>query len=193
MRLAMRSLLLPFFAVLPLVAAGTATAQNALANTTVLIVRHAEKPKVGNSLTPQGFARAEAYTHYFAPFELDGKPLQINALYAGHDSADSMRPRLTLEPLSHTLHLPLNTDFMTNDPAALADFLRTQPHGDHVLIAWRHKKIPALVEALGGDPAQLLPSLPWPDDVYDWVLVLRYDAQGKLAGEQRIQEPNPLP
>jgi hypothetical protein len=193
MRPAMRLMVSPLLFVLAFCAAAAAGAQTHLANTTVLIVRHAEKPKEGNSLTPQGFARAQAYTHYFAPFHLDGRPFEINALYAGHDSKNSMRPRLTLEPLSQTLHLPLNTDFQTDDPAALADSLRASSHGDHVLIAWRHGKIPALVTALGGDPAQLIPDAKWPDDVYDWVLILHYDGQGKLAGAQRIQEPKLLP
>ncbi|GGG90567.1 flagellar basal body-associated protein FliL [Silvibacterium dinghuense] len=185
MRLFSRSLLSAFI----FCAAATAVAQNQLANTTVLIVRHAEKPPEGASLTPQGFARAEAYAQYFAPFHLDGESIAINALYAGHDSKNSMRPRLTLEPLSHALHLPLNTDFTTEDPEALAENLKQTAHGDHVLIAWRHGKIPALVTALGGDPSQLIPGSKWPDDVYDWVVVLRYDAGGKLAHEQLIHEP----
>ncbi|WP_446745620.1 hypothetical protein [Silvibacterium acidisoli] len=193
MRPALRSFVSSLLFVLAFCASANAWAQDQLANTTVLIVRHAEKPKEGPSLTPQGFARAQAYAHYFAPFHLDGRPFAINALYAGHDSKNSMRPRLTLEPLSQALHLPLNTDFETEAPDALAANLRSSPHGDHILIAWRHGKIPALVTALGGDPAQLIPGSKWPDDTYDWVLVLRYDKQGRLAGEQRIQEPALLP
>jgi hypothetical protein len=190
MSLSLRSLL-P--ALVLCAAAATASAQNHLANTTVLIVRHAEKPPEGASLTPQGFERAQAYAHYFAPFHLEGKPLEINALYAGHDTKNSIRPRLTLEPLSHALHLPLDTDFSTEVPEELAESLKQTAHGDHVLIAWRHKKIPALVKALGGDPAQLIPGDAWPDEVYDWVIVLRYDQDGKLAQEQLLHEPNLLP
>ncbi|MFT4114410.1 hypothetical protein [Silvibacterium sp.] len=190
MRQPLRSLL---SAIVLCSAAAAASAQSQLANTTVLIVRHAEKPPEGASLTPQGFARAKAYATYFDPFQLEGKPFVINALYAGHDSKNSVRPRLTLEPLSQALHLPLNTDFSTEDPEALAENLRSATHGDHVLIAWRHKKIPALVTALGGDPAQVIPGDAWPDEVYDWVVVLRFDANGKVAQEQLIHEPNLLP
>jgi len=166
--------------------------QNHLANATVLIVRHAEKPAEGSSLTPEGFARAKAYAHYFAPFHLNGESIAINALYAGKDSKGSVRPRLTLEPLSQALQLPLNTEFSTEDPEALAEHLRTTEHGDHVLIAWRHKKIPALITALGGDPAQLIPGEKWPDEVYDWVIVLRYDGAGKLAHQELVHEPQLL-
>jgi hypothetical protein len=188
-----RFMLVSSFSFFCVLAAAAAQAPDHLANTTVLIVRHAEKPEEGASLTPAGFARAQAYTHYFNPFLLDGKQLRINALYAGHDTEGSMRPRLTLEPLSHALHLPLDTDYGTDDPAGLADHLRSTSHGDHVLIAWRHKKIPALVEALGGRPSEIIPGDTWPNDVYDWVLVLRFNAEGRLASEQRLQEPQPLP
>ena len=171
----------------------TAQAQDHLANATILVIRHAEKPKHGRSLTPAGFARAQAYAHYFDPFHWEGHTLHIDALYAGADSAGSMRPRLTLEPLSHALHLSLNTQFRTDDPQPLVNALRTQPHGSHILIAWRHKHIPDLLAALGADPASLLPNGKWPGTVYDWVIYLHYNALGHLVTQRRIQEPEPLP
>ena len=165
-----------------------------LANATVLIIRHAEKsPDSGNTLTPEGFVRANKYAQYFLPFYLDGAAIKINALYAGADSANSIRPRLTLEPFSHASGLPLNTEFPTTNPEALAHLLISSPHGDHVLIAWRHSKIPALLTALSADPSLLLPNSTWPDSVYDWVIVLHYDAQGHLESQKLIHEPNPLP
>jgi hypothetical protein len=166
---------------------------NHLANATVLIIRHTEKPAEGASLTPQGFARAASYAHYFHPFVVDGAPLSINALYAGADSPDSIRPRLTLEPLSQSIGVPLNTHFSTSESEAFAHALATEPHGDHVLIAWRHKKIPVLLKALGAHPATLLPEGTWPDDVYDWVVLLHFDGAGNVDRELLIHEPNPLP
>jgi hypothetical protein len=164
-----------------------------LANATVLVIRHAEKPAKGATLTPEGEARAEKYVHYFHPFMLDGTPIAIDALYAGSDSADSIRPRLTLEPLSRATGLALNTEFSTSDPESLAHALATEQHGNHVLIAWRHKKIPALLAALGADPTHLLPQGTWPDEVYDWVILLHFDAAGRLDQQRIIHEPNPLP
>lgn len=172
----------------------SAQAQDApLANATVLVVRHAEKPASGTGLTAEGSARANKYAQYFHPFHADGTTVAINALYAGADSADSVRPRLTLEPLSHATGIPLKLQFSTNEPEALAHALFTEPHGDHVLIAWRHKKIPALLKSLGADPAQLLPDGVWPDAVYDWVILLHYDAAGHLETQKLIHEPDPLP
>jgi hypothetical protein len=165
-----------------------------LANATILVIRHAEKsPDSGSSLTPQGFARAEKYARYFHPFEVNGRAIQIDALYAGSDSAESIRPRLTLEPLSRATGLPLNTQFSTNEPEQLARALAEGPHGDHVLIAWRHKKIPALLKAFGADPRVLLPEGQWPDSVYDWVILLHFNAAGHVDQQRLIHEPDPLP
>lgn len=169
------------------------SARNYLSNSTVLVVRHAEKPAIGASLTPEGFARAEKYARYFHPFVIDGAPLSVNALYAGSDEPNSIRPRLTLEPLSQATGIPLNTHFSTADPDALVRALAEQVHEDHVLIAWRHKKIPALLKALGADPNHLLPNGVWPDSVYDWVIFLHFDAAGHLDQQRLIHEPDPLP
>ena len=166
---------------------------NHLANSTVLVIRHAEKPAAGASLNSDGVARADKYARYFNPFVVDGATIRINALYAGSDSADSMRPRLTLEPLSHATGIPLNLNFSTNDPDTFAHALAAQEHGDHVLVAWRHKKIPALLKALGADPTQLLPGGAWPDAVYDWVILLHFDAAGRVDQQRLIHEPDPLP
>lgn len=166
---------------------------NHLANATVLVIRHAEKPAEGASLNPDGVVRAGKYAHYFNPFVLDGVAIPIDALYAGSDSADSVRPRLTLEPLSRATGIPLNLHFSTSEPDAFAKALVAEPHGNHVLVAWRHKKIPALLKALGADTATLLPGGAWPDNVYDWVVFLHYDAAGRVDRQRLIHEPDPLP
>jgi|SRR5579871_223039 len=167
--------------------------QEKLANMSVLIIRHAEKPDSGPSLNADGFARAKKYAQYFNPFHVDGTTIHVDALYAGADSAESTRPRLTLEPLSHATGLPLNTQFGSNEPEALVHALLTEPHGDDILIAWRHKKIPALLKAFGADPAALLPDGVWPDSIFDWVVLLRYDSAGHLETQKLIREPAPLP
>jgi broad specificity phosphatase PhoE len=169
------------------------SAHNYLANSTLLVIRHAEKPATGASLTPEGIARAEKYARYFHPFVIDGARLSINALYAGSDEKDSMRPRLTLEPLSQATGIQLNTKFSTADSDVFAHALIEEVHGDHVLIAWRHKKIPVLLKALGADPTHLLPDGVWPDSVYDWVIFLHFDAAGQLDQQRLIHEPDPLP
>ena len=169
------------------VRAATPVAHDHLAGNTVLIVRHAEKPLLGRDLTRTGQARAQAYIHYFEPFRDGGVHLRINALYAGADSADSVRPRLTLEPLSHATGLPLDSTVSTKDPAALVTLLRSTSHGNHPLVAWRHGSIPALLTAFGASPT-LLPDSKWPNETYDWVIVLTFDSAGHLRSQRLVKE-----
>ena len=47
--------------------------------------------------------------------------------------------------------------------------------------------MPQIIEALGGDHHALLPDGYWPDNVFDSVVVLRYDNDGKfVAGSERL-------
>ena len=57
-----------------------------LRDTTILIIRHAEKPDVGYELAPAGQERARAYVNYFKTFTLDGKPFTLDYLISTADS-----------------------------------------------------------------------------------------------------------
>jgi hypothetical protein len=173
--------------------APTQPAQNYLANNTVLIVRHTEKPETGTGLTPLGEARARLYAKYFEPFQEEGLSIYVDSLYAGADSTNSIRPRLTLEPISKATGLPLHLKVGTKDSEALVRELRTEPHGRHPLIAWRHGEIPALLTAFGASPEKLLPNGQWPDDVYDWVIVLTTGPDGQLSSARLIHEHLKMP
>lgn len=162
--------------------------QDALAGNTVLIVRHAEKPETGTGLTEQGEKRAHAYATYFEPFHEGDFNFRVDALYAGADSKNSIRPRLTLEPLAKASGLPLHSDIQTDEPEALVRELREKSHGKYPLVAWRHGKIPELLRSFGVDPQTLLPNGKWPDDVYDWVVVLVFDGQGQLVSQKLLHE-----
>jgi hypothetical protein len=167
--------------------------QNYLANNTILIVRHAEKsPESGTGLTPQGENRAQLYASYFKPFHDGGLNLTIDSLYAGADSKKSFRPRLTLEPLSKATGMPLHHEIATTEPEALVEALKTHPHGQHPLIAWRHGEIPNLIAAFGGSPS-LIPDSKWPDETYDWVVVLTTGANGEITSARLIHEDLKVP
>jgi hypothetical protein len=165
-------------------------AGNPLQDAVVLIIRHAEKPETGPELSAEGQARAQAYVKYFGDFQIDGKPLKLDSLFAAADSKKSSRARLTLEPLSQALKLPLNCRYKHDQPEKLADALKRKSRGKNILICWRHEGIPKLVSELGLDPATLLPGGAWPEGVFDWVIELRYDSAGHLIpGEcKRISE-----
>jgi hypothetical protein len=168
-------------------------ARNYLANNTVLIIRHSEKPDTGTGLNAAGEARARLYTKYFQPFQEEGLSIQVDSLYAGADSKSSMRPRLTLEPLSKSSGMPLHSKIGTKDSDTLVQELKTETHGQHPLIAWRHGEIPALLRAFGASPEKLLPNGQWSDDVFDWVIVLNIGADGQLTSAKRIHQSLNLP
>ena len=151
-----------------------------LSDATIFVIRHAEKPKDGTGLTPEGEKRALAYADYFPSLRVNKQPLKLEHLFATADSKNSMRPRLTLEPLSRALKLPLDLRFEAEDFKALAEEVRTKDHGKGLLICWHHGSIPELLAELGVNPKQLLPGGDWPDDVFNWVIELRYDASGRL-------------
>ena len=173
--------------------AQTRTVPNYLADNTVLIIRHSEKPEVGTGLTPVGEARAQLYAKYFQPFQEDGLSVPVDCLYAGADSQSSIRPRLTLEPLSKASGMPLHLKVGTKDSDALVLQLKTEAHGPHPLIAWRHGEMPALLRAFGASPEKLLPDGKWPDDVFDWVIVLKMGPDGQLSEASVIHEQLKVP
>jgi hypothetical protein len=41
---------------------------------------------------------------------------------------------------------------------------------------------------LGASPEKLLPKGRWPDDVYDWVIVLTMGSDGKVVSQKLIHE-----
>ncbi len=165
-----------------------------LQDATILIIRHAEKPDSGQSLSPTGQKRAEAYIQYFKNFQADAKPLKLDCLFATADSKGSQRPRLTLEPLGKALGIKIDSQFKNKNFQQMVDEIQSTNHGKGILICWHHGEIPQLVRALGADPAKLLPGAKWPDDEFGWVLQLHYDHAGHLMpGETRRINENLMP
>jgi hypothetical protein len=167
-----------------------AHAQEGPRDSLVLIIRHAENPASGHGLAPRGKERAEAYKHYFLNFAVDSKRLEPDVVFSATNSKQSHRPRLTVEPFAKAAGLKIDTRFGNNQPSQLAADLHANQQGKVILICWRHGNIPGLLRALGAKPKDLLPDGKWPDPVYDWVLVLRYDQDGRLipGSTKRINE-----
>ena len=167
-----------------------AQSQDGPKNGIVLIIRHAENPENGRGLSPRGKERAKAYKNYFSNFTVDSKRLEPDVIFAANDSKHSHRPRLTVEPFAKAAKLQIDTRFTTDQSAELAATLRASEQGKRILICWRHSQIPAILRALGTMPETLLPNGKWPKLVYDWVILLSYDQNGRLipAGTRRIDE-----
>ena len=168
-----------------------ADAQDGPKDAVVLIIRHAEDGGIGRALaTPRGEQRAEAYKDYFLKFTVDSKGREPQAIFAAKDSKQSHRPRLTVEPFAKAAELRIDTRFGNDQSADLAADLRANQQGKVILICWRHPYVPALLGALGANPKTFLPKGKWPGAVYDWVLLLSYDQDGRLisSSSRRINE-----
>lgn len=142
---------------------------------TIFIVRHGEKPgdpaldnpEDGIDLSTRGYERAAALAPYFvAKF---GKP---DAMFATQPSKHSNRPVETITPLAQAVNEEIKADIADADFASLAnEILSDSKYGGQVLlICWHHGNIPALTQALGGQP----PEDPWPGAVFDRVWQLDY-------------------
>jgi len=165
---------------------------SALKNAVILIIRHAEKPDAGHTLSAEGEDRAEAYTNYFKNYTIAGQLHRPDYLFAAKDSSNSHRSRLTLEPTAKALGLTIDYQFSNEQFAQLAREIQSHPPGTNILICWHHGNVPPLLRALGADPKKLLPKGKWPDEVFGWLIQLRYDANGQLA-ESRCLNENLLP
>src|ERR1043166_6834182 len=167
-----------------------ANAQEGPKDAVVLIIRHAEDGGTGRALAPSGHERAEAYKNYFLNFTVDSKRREPEAVFAAKDSKQSHRPRLTVEPFAKAAKLKIDTRFGNNQSTDLAADLRANQQGKVILICWRHPYIPALLRALGAKPESFLPNGKWPGSVYDWVILLSFDQEGRLipSSSRRINE-----
>jgi hypothetical protein len=167
-----------------------AYAQDGPKDSVVLIIRHAEDGATGPGLTPSGQERAEAYKNYFLNFNVNSRRLEPAVIFAAKDSKKSHRPRLTVEPFAKAASLKIDTRFGNNQSTELAADLRANHQGKVILICWRHPYVPALLRALGADPASFLPNGKWPGSVYDWVILLSFDQDGHLipSSSRRIDE-----
>jgi hypothetical protein len=143
----------------------------------ILLFRHAEKPESADdwTLSLKGQIRAAALAMYLP--DVFGRP---SHLVAAKRSKDSDRPRLTLQPLSDALHLPIDLRFEHDQFKDLAHELLTDPryHGARIALCWHHGEIPALARELQARDA---PD-DWHDDTFDRIWQIDYGVdQPKLT------------
>lgn len=162
-------------------------------NSTILIIRHAEKPPSGAGLSLEGIERAAAYVPYFESFKTPvGEPLRVANIFAAKSSKESERPVLTVRPLANALGLTIHDEYEDGEPQRLAEHILnagTRYDSSTLLICWHHEQALALAEALRV-PETLPSTLPWPapksspprwpEEVFGWVLVIAYDNEGNI-------------
>jgi hypothetical protein len=165
-----------------------------LKNSTILMIRHAEKPDEGRKLSVAGQQRAQAYVVYFQSYMLNGRPLNLDYLFATKNSKSSERPVLTITPLSEAIRLPIDSKHDDDDFQKLADDLMGHHKYDdsNILVCWHHGKILDFAATLGASLSTLPPTSNWPSkwhgDVFGWVLRLVFDNDGKIVQSQTVCE-----
>nr|POE51662.1 hypothetical protein CFP56_25869 [Quercus suber] len=133
----------------------------ALADPTVYLIRHGEKPADGgNGLNAQGMQRAQCLRNVF------GTSSQYNI---GHIMAETpkssgkrARPYDTVEPLAQDLGLSVDTSCDRDDQDCVADVVESYNGAGNILICWEHDALHDIVKALGAKNAP-----DYPDDSFN--------------------------
>jgi hypothetical protein len=161
----------------------------------IAIIRHAEKPPPNppphgidekgiphaHSLVVRGWQRAGALVNFFC---VPGSPAIKcpTRLYSpprhGTDG-DHGRPNETILPLAAKLNTAVDTTCVLDEEQALAARVLASGSGV-VLIAWEHKRISKIANAILG--REIAPA--WPDDRYDLVWVFDLQPDGGYAFRQ---------
>ncbi len=140
----------------------------------VILIRHAEKPEVGNELSLRGRERAAVLAPYFL-----GTPEMLNfktpvAIYAQRpkQKSSSQRSIQTVRPLADALHLKINDAYTRDEYEGMVEEIRHRQEydGHTVLICWEHKVIPEIARKFGVDNAPET----WPDATYDRTWIIKF-------------------
>ena len=156
----------------------------------VLIIRHAEKPPVGEKsvhITERGEMRAKALYQLFEASPNRPDPFsRPDFLFATHNTENSHRPVETATPLAKKLDLPLNDSFRRDMELALSKevFGDKRYQGKIVLISWHHGAIADLAKALHATNAPK----DWDGNVFDRVWQITYDDKGNGTCIDRPQQ-----
>ncbi len=136
----------------------------------LIIIRHGEKPAMGDNLSPQGLKRALQL-----PAVLQGKfgiPDYVYVPALAMDASTShSRMFQTVTPFAIQYNLAINTKFDERDFDGIADDLRGKT--GTVLLVWEHHGIHDLVAKIGVKDV-----LMWADDDFDSIWIVTIDETG---------------
>jgi hypothetical protein len=164
--------------------AGCDDAKNAPdSNLKVVIIRHGEKPSVGDNLSCQGQNRALQLVSVL--YQKIGKPdyTYVPALKLDKNTAHS-RMFQTVTPFAVKYDLTINSKYDESELGEAAKNVLKK--SGTVLMVWRHSAIPDLASALGVDSPPK-----WKDTDFDSMWIVTY-ASGKaeLTTDQEGLSPS---
>jgi len=126
----------------------------------VYLIRHGEKPPVGDTLSEQGVTRSEALPQVFG----SGSQYNIGYIMAEHPKkgGGDQRPLDTITPLAKSLNLDVDTSCKRDDVQDVANVVKSYAGSGNILICWEHHHLYDIATALG------VPNAPqYPDDRFD--------------------------
>ncbi|RKR80304.1 hypothetical protein BDD43_0401 [Mucilaginibacter gracilis] len=137
------------------------------ANLKIVLIRHGEKPLVGNNLNCKGLNRSR-----LLPAVITSKFGVPNFVYVppmtlGNATLHS-RMFQTVIPLVVKYNIAVNTTHDEHEYNEIAADLKTKT--GLILVTWEHKAIPFITKALGIQ----LDNLTWPDDDFDSIWIVTF-------------------
>lgn len=159
------------------------TVFTARAETTVIFLRHGEKPDTSTGqLTCKGFNRALAL-----PSVLLNRFGIPDAIYASapkeNKTGSSLRPLTTIIPTAIRAERPVILKYHATETEALVSDLQSSGSSHkRIFVSWEHKNLvvaaKALVKQTGGDPQQI-PS--WSGRDFDSLYIIKLNEQGRFV------------
>jgi hypothetical protein len=146
----------------------------------IVIVRHAEKPVIGNEVTQQGCERAYLLPTFFVTNSVVnsfGTPVAIFAPQPGNADS-SVRSVETIAPTAQALGLQVKDPYAKTDYTDIVQKIlgKSKYDGRTILMAWEHDAIPGLAQALG--VTLTAQTSTWPDAIFDQAWVINFSASG---------------
>jgi len=153
---------------------------------TILILRHAEKPKDkdNENLSNKGYERAAALAYYF-PKKFPGTQYIFAAGIGAH--SPSHRPLQTITPTAEKLNLEINHNFLKENYQDMVDYILSndQYANAQIIICWEHTLIEGISKAFG---TTNVPKDAWPGNRFDLVWELNYSGDNKYNLNQHPQK-----
>lgn len=145
----------------------------------ILIIRAAERPLQGDSLSLRGRERAAALAPMITEspeFIVFGQPFAIYA--AGASKSDpSKRPVETVKPLADSLKIPIIDKYTNQDYRKMIEEIQFESlyNGKTIVICWEQPLISEIARAFGAlqTPAR------WPVDIFDRIWSITYSPTQK--------------
>ncbi len=158
----------------------------AVAQDSVIILRHGEKPKKGDNLNCKGLNRAIALPRMLESRYGVPDYIYVPKMKEGNVTKHS-RMFQTVTPLAARYNISINTKFEKTDSTGVAKELKALMTKNHkkgnILVVWEHHNAMPISRALGV-PASQVPV--WADDDYDsiWIITGAGTRNAKLTVAQ---------